>query len=121
MGTFTKHIENIKEYYPNGDLILITGNIVTKEGEDIIDAKIEEAVNYIQTILAVGDRVTNFKVGDTVDIDFNSMGNIMSYGVVLNGDPEVFYMLIPSRFIKGKVVLGEPILETVENITIDNE
>lgn len=121
MEDFTEHIENIIKYSPLGDDILVTGNTIIKKGNDIVDTEEKTAINYIQEVVEVGPRVTEIKVGDLVDINFNNMKEIADHGVFLNGDKEVLFLLIPSRYVRGKIELGEKIIKTVDNINLENE
>lgn len=103
-----EHKVNITNYRPLGENVLVTGDTIVKKGEDIVDVEEKLAINFIQRVVAIGDRVSNIKIGDTVDIDFNKMMDIAEYAVFLNGDVETLFLLIPTRYIRGVVELYKP-------------
>lgn len=121
MSEFTEHIENIIQYIPKGDDVLVTGTTIIKKGNDIIDTEEKTAINFVQTIVAVGPRVPKeeFKVGDIIDVNFNAIREIAEHAVFLNGNSEELYLLIPMRFIRGTVILGDPIVRTIDNLNLE--
>lgn len=121
MSEFTEHIENIIQYIPKGDDVLVTGTTIIKRGNDIIDTEEKTAINFVQTIIALGPRVPKdeFKVGDIVDVNFNAIREIAEHAVFLNGNQQELFLLIPMRFIRGTVILGDPIVKTIDNLNLE--
>lgn len=109
------YLENITDYQPIGDLVLITANVIVNESDDILDTG-EKTFNlkYLQTVEAVGNAVSDLiNPGDIVDIDTEGLikggtpDHIQKFIVIMNKDVENPRLLIPSRYIRGVVHVTE--------------
>ena len=109
------YLENITDYQPLGDGVLITANVIVTESDDILDTG-EKTFNlkYLQQVEAVGDAVSDsINVGDIVDIDTEALikggtpEHIQKFIVIMNKDTENPRLLVPSRYIRGVVNVTE--------------
>lgn len=115
MEDFTEHVENIAQYYPLRDEVLVTGNTILQKGNDIVDTEDKYAIKYIQTVVAKGPNVDDsIQIDDTVDINLIGIKDLTEHFVFLNANSDDVYLLIPSRYIRGKVVLAENIKNKID-------
>ena len=114
----------LKLFAPLRDDVLITGNVIEQEGDDLVDSgKTKYYLNFVQTVKGIGPSVPEgINIGDEVMIDQSFLNNdqlVQKAYVVLNDDVNNQMFVLPSRYIMG-VVKSEQVENEKLNTKIDD-
>lgn len=104
---FIEFKPRITKVIPVRDELLVTGDVVIRKEDDLLDKKESTALKFIQEVLAVGPNVSEeIRPGDFVMIDTSftlDTSRVEKSVVIIEHDIEHPKFIIPSRYVICKV------------------